>query len=563
MNFSFRPASNHSTHESNPLSNVLTTLNKSYGPSNTAQDWHRDHNNGQAHSASTIELSLLATFDSGFGEGAAEIVAHDPATQRLFVTNAEEKTVDILDISDPKNPTKVGFIDVSEIGGEDTGGPNSVAVANGIVAIAVEADDKTDNGVVAFYDTDGAFLGSVEVGALPDMVAFSDDGSILLVANEGESAGDDNEPGEVPNPNGSVSIININAASLSDSVVTTLDFTDPSITFDSLEALGVRVNRDAPSAAADIEPEYITIEGNAAYITLQENNAVAVIKDITNPTTLTINDILPLGTKDHSVEGNGLDASDKDGGINIANYDVQGLYMPDEIASYTYRGVKYFVTANEGDGRDVDESRGHDLVDGDPSNGEIDASEVSAELQAQLADDAQLGRLKFSNVDGDTDGDGLIEELHSFGARSFSIWDEDGNLVFDSGDLIAQVTAELTPELFNADDGDPAEFDKRSDDKGAEPEAVTIGEVNGHTYAFVGLERSGGGVLVFDITKPTDVEFIQYIRTDGDIAREGLDFIAAQDSPIGVPLLAVANEVSGTTSLYQINFDGKTIKGTN
>ena len=395
------------------------------------------------------------------------------------------------------------------------------------------------------------------------MVAFSDDGSILLVANEGESAGDDNEPGEVPNPNGSVSIININAASLSDSVVTTLDFTDPSITFDSLEALGVRVNRDAPSAAADIEPEYITIEGNAAYITLQENNAVAVIKDITNPTTLTINDILPLGTKDHSVEGNGLDASDKDGGINIANYDVQGLYMPDEIASYTYRGVKYFVTANEGDGRDVDESRGHDLVDGDPSNGEIDASEVSAELQAQLADDAQLGRLKFSNVDGDTDGDGLIEELHSFGARSFSIWDEDGNLVFDSGDLIAQVTAELTPELFNADDGDPAEFDKRSDDKGAEPEAVTIGEVNGHTYAFVGLERSGGGVLVFDITKPTDVEFIQYIRTDGDIAREGLDFIAAQDSPIGVPLLAVANEVSGTTSLYQINFDGKTIKGTN
>jgi len=119
MNFSFRPASNHSTHESNPLSNVLTTLNKSYGPSNTAQDWHRDHNNGQAHSASTIELSLLATFNSGFGEGAAEIVAHDPATQRLFVTNAEEKTVDILDISDPKNPTKVGFIDVSEIGGED------------------------------------------------------------------------------------------------------------------------------------------------------------------------------------------------------------------------------------------------------------------------------------------------------------------------------------------------------------------------------------------------------------------------------------------------------------
>ena len=287
-----------------------------------------------------------------------------------------------------------------------------------------------------------------------------------------------------------------------------------------------------------------------------------MIEDITNPSAFTIDEILPLGTKDHSQEGNGLDASNEDGAINIDTYDINGLFMPDGLASYTYKGKTYFVGANEGDGRDVDESRGDDLVDGDLSNGEIDVNEVSAELQAQLADDALLGRLKFSNVDGDTDGDGLIEELHSFGARSFSIWDENGKLVFDSGDMIAQITAELTPELFNANDGDPGEFDDRSDDKGAEPESVVIGEVNGKTYAFVGLERSGGGVMIFDITKPKKVEFVQYIRTEGDIAPEGLDFIPAEDSPIGVPVLAVANEVSGTTSLYQINFEGKTINGT-
>ncbi len=531
-------------------------------------DWHYGswwgkHRPPREKKESTIEASLLGTFDSGLGEGSAEIVAHDADSQRLFVTNSITKSVDILDISDPKNPTKVGSIDVNKVNGAMTGGPNSVAVSHGLIAIAVEAETVTDAGLVAFYDVDGNFLGSVDVGPLPDMLTFNEAGTHLVVANEGQSAGDENEPDALPNPNGSVSIIEVDKDTPSNSNVTTLDFTDSSITFDALKDLGVRVNTDAPSAAADLEPEYVTIEGNKAFISLQENNAVAVIEDITNPSAFTIDDILPLGTKDHSRDGNGLDASNRDGGINIDTYDIKGLYQPDGLASYTYKGKTYFVGANEGDGRDVDESRGADLVDGDLSNGEIDVNEVSAELQAQLADDALLGRLKFSNVDGDIDGDGLIEELHSFGARSFAIWDEDGKLVFDSGDMIAEITADLTPELFNANDGDPGEFDERSDDKGAEPESVVIGEVDGKTYAFVGLERSGGGVMIFDITRPKKVEFVQYIRTEGDIAPEGLDFISAKDSPIGVPMLAVANEVSGTTSLYQINFEGKTIKGTN
>ena len=326
------------------------------------------------------------------------------------------------------------------------------------------AANATDNGEVLFYDPSSlAFLGSVEVGALPDMVTFDATGAYLLVANEGQSADGDNAPTGDPNPEGSVSIIEVNRDDPGSSVVTSVVFSDPSITFASLAAKGVRVNRDAPSAAADLEPEYITIEGTTAFITLQENNAVAVIEDITNPTPFTIDSIQPLGVQNH---GRGLpsletftpaplDPSNRDGGINIASYNTLGLRQPDAIASYAVDGVSYYVVANEGDGRDVDESRGADLVDGDLSNGEVDAG-IGAELIAQLGDDTRLGRLKFSNVDGDIDGDGDIDQLYNFGARSFSIFDEFGNLVYDSGADFELITERDVPELPSTPRGMPA-----------------------------------------------------------------------------------------------------------
>ena len=305
----------------------------------------------------------------------------------------------------------------------------------------------------------------------------------------------------------------------------------------------------------DVEPEYITVapDGKTAFITLQEANAVAVL-DINKGKII---EIQPLGAKDHSKPGNGLDSSDRDGpgndgAIDIGNQPVLGLYMPDGIASYKANGKTYYVTANEGDDRG-ETVRIKDIV----------LDPVKFPNAAELQSDDNIGRLAVSSINGDTDGDGDYDKLYAYGARSFTIWDDDGKKVFDSGDMFEQIIAEMTPELFNADESDPDEFDTRSDAKGPEPESVVVGEVDGKTYAFVGLERAGGGVMIFDITNPKDVEFIQYIRTDGDIAPEGLDFISAKDSPIGVPLLAVANEVSGTTSLYKISFDGKTIKGSN
>jgi predicted extracellular nuclease/2',3'-cyclic-nucleotide 2'-phosphodiesterase (5'-nucleotidase family) len=503
-------------------------------------DGDRSEDGRWVKNGGSVELSQIATFDSGLGEGSAEILAHDPVSQRLFVINAEQNSVDILDISDPGAPTKVGAIDVTIVDGQPTGGPNSVAVAGGIIAVALEAEQVTDPGRVGFYEANGTFIGSVSVGALPDMLVFTPDGEKLLVANEGEA---DNGV----DPKGSISVIDLSNG-IAGATVATAGFTAFDAQQAALEAMGLRIF-DGEVLSDDVEPEYIAVsaDGETAFVTLQEANAVAVV-DIANAT---VTEIQPLGAKDHSQPGNGLDASDRDGDtINISTYPVKGLYMPDAIATYEADGQTYYVTANEGDARDEDARVGDLALD-------PDAFPDAARLQQ----DDVLGRLQVSTIDGDPDGDGDYDALFAYGARSFSIWDADGNRVFDSGDMLEQLTAQFTPDLFNADDGDPAEIDNRSDNKGPEPESVVVGEVDGRTYAFVGIERAGGGVFVFDITNPTDVRFTQYVRTDGDIAPEGLAFISAKDSPSGVPLLAVSNEFSGTTTLYQINFAGEVIKG--
>ena len=245
-------------------------------------------------------------------------------------------------------------------------------------------------------------------------------------------------------------------------------------------------------------------------------------------------------------QSNGLDPSDEDG-IDISNQPVFGLYQPDSIAAYEVDGETYYVTANEGDARDEDE-RIEDL--------ELDPTVFpnADELQGE----EELGRLEVSTIDGDLDGDGDFDRLVSYGGRSFSIRDRNGNLVFDSGDDFAQITAEQVPELFNSN-GTIDSFDSRSDAKGAEPEGVVVGEVDDQTYAFIGLERVGG-VMVYDISEPAKAEFVQYINPINaetgdalDLAPEGLQFISAEDSPNGEPLLTVSNEVSGTVSIYQIN----------
>ncbi|MDM3843525.1 MAG: choice-of-anchor I family protein [Aphanizomenon gracile PMC638.10] len=509
----------------------------------------------------SIQLNHIGTIKlSG-----AEISDFDPISQRLFVTgeSGNKPVLQVVDVSDANNPTQVTNIDLSSLGA----GIQSVAVrkgigtGNSIVAIAISATTSTDPGKIAFYDAVTLTkISEVTVGALPDMITFTADGSKLLVTNEGE-------PSEnyAIDPEGSISIIDVsgNIASLDNSKVTTANFTAFNGQKETLKAAGVRLFGLNATVAQDLEPEYIAVspDGKTAFITLQENNAFAVL-DIA---TANITKIVPLGFKDHNLPGNGLDASDRDvngtssggGKINIQNWPIFGMYQPDAISSFQIADKTYYITANEGDARIRPTADGTFGNEGSLFNEEARVSSLNLDPTAfpnatELKKPENLGRLTVTNKLGDTDGDGDFDQLYAYGARSFSIWDDQGKLVYDSGDQIEQILKQQTPTFFNANNGSATEFDTRSDNKGPEPESVIVGVIDDVPYGFVGLERAGGGVMVYNLSNPTAPEFIQYIRTEGDISPEGLKFISAADSPNAKPMLAVANEVSNTVSFYEI-----------
>lgn len=501
-----------------------------------------------------IQLTPLSTYASGsFAQGAAEIVAYDPATRRLFVINAQQNTVDILDASNPRaSLNKIGQIDLSAFGG----GANSVAVKNGIVAVAIEATVKQNPGTVVFLDSNGTVLNAVPVGALPDMLTFTPDGTKVLVANEGEP-NSYNRTDSV-DPEGSVSIIDLSGG-VAHATVITANFTAFNNQKEALKAAGVRIFGPNATVAQDFEPEYITVseDGKTAWIALQENNALAVL-DIDSGT---ITEILPLGYKDLSLRGNDLDASDRDSSINIQNWagvPLYGMYLPDSIAAYKASdGQTYIVTANEGDSR-----ADYPGFNEEARIGGVNLDPTAFPNASDLKASSKLGRLKVTRTLGDTDGDGDYDELYAFGSRSFSIRDTKGNLVYDSGDDFERIIAHFNPGNFNSNHEANGSFDDRSDDKGPEPEALAVGKVNGRTYAFIGMERDSG-IMVYDITNPDAVEFVQYINnrnfngnaaagTAGDLGPEGFAFVSAEDSPTGEAMLMVANEISGTTTAYGI-----------
>lgn len=501
-----------------------------------------------------LTLTPIGEHQTGFfDQGAAEIVAHDAKYQRIFKVNAKATTVDVLDFHDPSHPSLISTINASELGG----GANSVAVHQGLVAVAIEAVNKQNPGIVAFYDAKTlTFLNSVEVGALPDMVTFTPNGRYVLVANEGEP----NDDYSI-DPEGSVSVIDLRRG-VDKAVVRTAGFNAFNGKEDALRAKGVRIfGPNKNNVAKDLEPEYITVlaDSRYAWVSLQEANALAKI-DIKQAEVVAIE---PLGFKDHSLEVNALDVSDKDGKINIETWPVKGMYMPDTIASYSFHGKTYIVTANEGDSRDYhgysEELRVKDLI--------LDPVVFPDAAELQL--DENLGRLKTTSANGDIDGDGDVDEIYSYGARSFSIRDANGALVYDSGADFEIITAERLENDFNSNHDENGSFDSRSDDKGPEPEGLALGEIMGRTFAFIGLERVGG-IMVYDVTDPYHVDFVDYINNRdffvatqmadgsvnplvGDLGPEGMTFIPAHQSPNYEPLLVVGNEVSGTTSIFQIH----------
>ena len=486
--------------------------------------------------AQKLDFKVLGSYGGEvYRAGSAEIVAYDHKGQRLYVVNGADNAIDVLDLKDPTTFKKLMSLSMAPYGK----GANSVAVHGDVVAAAVEADSKQAPGKLVVMDRDGGNVRTVTVGALPDMVTITPNGKYALVANEGEPSDD-----YKVDPEGTVSIVR-----LSDLRVRT-------ITFGHLKRSDFGRGAHFPSPkgttlAQDIEPEYIAVsqDSRTAFVTLQENNAVAVI-DIERAL---LTRVFALGFKDFSRFD--FDVSDTDKKINMRKWPVKGLYQPDSIATFVDRKVTYLVTANEGDARDY---KGYSE---EARVAELKLDETVFPNASELQKNDQLGRLKVTKAQGDTGGNGIFKELVTFGGRSFSIWTADGKLVWDSGNEFSRILAERHPTWANSQ-GQESTFDSRSDDKGEEPEGLAIGMLRGKRHAFIGLERMGG-VMIYDLSNPRAPTFVEYVhnsnpkgevkaKTAGDVAPEGVIFIEASKSPTGHALLVTASEVSGTTTVYEI-----------
>ena len=561
-----------------------------------------------------LNVEVVGRFATGiYGKSAAEIVQFHKISNSVFAINGAANQIEVISLAN-LSTTQVGNpiadeslasnaftfplnVSVTNSAGVQIdiplGAVNSIAIKQDLLAIAVEGEVKQANGAILFYNLnelgEGTFIRAVEVGALPDMVTFTPDGSKALVANEGEPSTD-----YTNDPEGSISVISIvdsipaNVAKtinlstdivFSDDNLATEDFDTDAKRLAILSKAGVKfAGPSGNTVAKDLEPEYITTSSNSkmAYVSLQENNAIGII----NLEELTI-EVKALGYKDWGKYQ--LDFSNKDEVPEFKNIQgLYGMYQPDTIASYTWNDSTFIVSANEGDAREYDgfseEVRVKDIIDADELN-----QALSTELQIQYDESGgknYLGRLKVTTALGDSDKNGEFEKLYAYGARSFSIWDKNVNLVFDSGDDFGKISSAILGDNFNAAHT-KNKGDNRSDDKGGEPEAIDVGEIAGRTYAFIAQERAGD-LFVYDITNPFNTAFVTHynnrdftvdyemdddladpcdssegmdcteVNKAGDLGPESIKFISATDSPTSKPLVIVGNEVSGTVTVYQV-----------
>ena len=526
-------------------------------------------------------FKYIGRWNSTSGVGGAEISAYDPASQRLFVTNGATNQIDIVNISNPSKPIKVSSIDLAAKG---VTGVQSVAVKDGLVAVAATMAKAQYNGRIFFANIDGVLqanvVDGVEVGALPDHVSFTPDGNYVLVAGEGEPSTyctDATTLFDTQDPLGTVSIIDV---SVPKPLATTLDFKSFAERAGAIVFQGGRIFGPKSTVAQDLEPEYIAASADSkyAYVTLQENNAIATI-DLGSKKIIQISG---LGYKSYNSDGKGLDAI-SDGTALIAKQNVMGMYQPDGIATLTANDTTYLITANEGDAREYP-----CLLGGtDGAKAEKEAQKISGVYDSTdsgiTAVNTAVGSLEvtqFAPANAQVakiTSATKVKTAYTFGTRSFSVWKannlegvDTADLKWDSGDAIEKITSTVRPSYFNADWNTTSGFvnavDARSTKKGPEPEGVAVGQAYGTNWIVVGLERDGG-LLLYDATNPEAPVFVDYINTSnpsgnllagkysstaGDVSPEGIVFVSPEDSPTGKALVLASYELSGTVGIYEI-----------
>ncbi len=557
-----------------------------------------------AHAALDFNLVNTFTFTDGAKQGGIEIVGYTPddfTVAGIYVsdtdgTGATVPTtfgVQILTLGANGSLTERFQIDLNPT---NTGLTSLLSVTstaldplgrNFGVASIVPTDNTNVLGKLAYFNYEtGAVIGTIDVGFHPDNVSFSADGTKIYVANEGEF----NPAATAVQAPGSISIIDVSSVTaanlgyLTTTTARTFDFSAGNlvgsaslsgIRNSNVAGVGVGTTQTFINSVPDftlainqdfraIEPEYITVKGGKAYVTLQDNNAIGVF-DLATEKWERINN---LGTITQTIDASDQDGPGSPGSVTavLINKTVKGLPMPDTIASYVSGGKTYLVTANEGDARFDD----RDVTKFGTTSGlaDMDGDAAAVIPVPSLLDDnypatatgiranAELGRLNLSRIDGDTDADGKIDDITMIGTRSYTIWEvqPDGSLVikYDSGSLEPLLLG-LDPAAHNISSGTLSLTDTRSDDKGPEPEGLSVFEIDGKTILALALERQNG-LLLFDITDPSAPGFLDYSNTylggasDRLVSPEGMFFIPAADSPSGFDMLLVGYEGFASSS---------------
>ena len=540
---------------------------------------------GYENGAAALNLTQIARYSAGqynVDGGVMEIVTYNSDTGYAYAINGQSGKLAAIPLSGltagvhveelPGTDIDVKALVEAEDDAFQYGDMTSVAISpdNTTLAAALQAVGHNDPGRVALFTCgeDGSLTlqGLVEAGAQPDMVTFADNAT-ALTADEGEPREGYGE--NTVDPKGTVTVVDVEKGES-----TVVDFSAFDAQRDALAEDGVVLKKDtAPSV--DLEPEYIAMAEGKAYVTLQENNAIAVL-DIASKT---FEGVYPIGFEDYGKTP--IDLDKKDDAYAPKTYEgLLGIRMPDAIAAYTVGGETYLVTANEGDAREWgDEDAGTFYLNEE----EVDFGDEGAASPAGTitGESGLTGKVVFFKSE-DFDGlDGTKDYL--FGGRTFTIFQVTENglaEVFTSGSDFESLTAKYVPDYYNTSN-DNAVLDDRSGKKGPEPESVTVGAANGKTYAFVALERTGG-IMVYDVSNPERAAFVNYINTrdfdaivegseqyedgeldkwvtGGDVAPEGLLFLDREKSPNGEPLLLAACEVSGTVAVYQLGDKALTV----
>jgi len=503
------------------------------------------------NSADLLGMEQIGRYNAGVMSadgGCLEIVEYNEVNGYAYGVSGVKGEIIAIKISDIKNGDKIADLSGTSYNVKDlVTAINAEFIYGDITSISASPDGTKlvaavqhstfdQNGVVAIFDCnmDGS-IGNpkiIETGVQPDMVTFTPDGKKILTANEGEPRSGYGTG--IVDPKGSVTIID--AATLTKVAV---DFTSYDTKRDELTNAGVIIKKGSiPSE--DLEPEFITCNNNVAYIDLQEANSVAVL----DLTTSEIKNIYSLGTVDYSKVKIDLNKNTSPQYLADNYADVLGTRMPDGISLSEIGGKTYLLTANEGDSRD--------WAAGLPGAYINEASKYLTSVGG-IATDKKVTYLDSTKVDGLDN-----TKTNLYGSRSYSIFEVTAsgmNLVYDSGADFESITAQYLPLNFNASNDDNV-ADGRSNKKGPEPEYVTVGEVAGKQYAFIGLERVGG-VMAYDISNPLSPQFVNYINSrdfsatiKGDVSPEGLCFIPA--SSTHKPLILAACEVSGTLAAYEL-----------